>query len=948
MPLFLFASIAFAGTPRTEGGGGVFVPAMSGTDGIGGNPAAIAGNANYRISVDATKYWLGLSDDNIFGSRAAFVLPDAKYGSMGLELRQFGNGVQNRFDIGAAYAYSVGLNDGKALSLGVYGRWIRNQYDVAEFYRFEEDPLFDRYGNSADGFGLDAGALYRSRSVVVGFVGRNLVEPSLALSGGSGEGESEPIELSAGAAYSGFGWIVPSAQVSWSKTSDIDGAGGLELRAFDGALCLRGGYRHGGATFGLGIVGKKGFPLTFDYALYYPNETLSRAGLTTHSIGITASIAPRVRHPKEEHPPEMATGLPDIMAAVDPELPETLLAEIGVEKTYRAIIVNVGDVPIGETAASVFLLGQDSSMVDTPFKIPKLEAGERFPIEWKWTPQKPGSYSFLVSADDDGSRFPLRNGKISELSIANNTVEIPLYVIGPVEAAVTPEYSSLEIESITYIAEDEPLIPVVFFEKGKSSVAARFDPTLDVLARRASENPDVVITLKGYVDRSSDPATWASDSLNIARAVAVRRRMLDLGADSVVVEREGYDPTAPRITISAKYESMQDMIWAQQENRRVEMSTSVKGFDGDIIHHRFSDGPDLPRALRDSVVALGPELADYLDRNPELSLIFEGFARSEDEWKKVYEILDGLRRRFLAGVGIDMDLERFPVLVEVKKRGAIRVYLSGEGLLYRPVEAALAAKDFEIPANEKRNKISIDVADGVIARYSIVIVDRDSVDIREIAAGDGFPPKEVYWDWRDRNGNLVDPQKTYRVELSAIDPAGGVWNSYSPEIRVRVAEKERRMESTIIVQFAFDEVVSTSEFLESRIESMAKRIEKLGESGSRIGVKIIGHTDPMGSDRRNTILSQQRAERKERDIRRYLRHFVGVDSDPALERWLSDHHITLVRQGMADKDPYEVERYRDGRFEKVLLGNNVFPEGRAANRRVIIQIEEIKEHRSDR
>ncbi len=949
IPFLLLASLAYSETPHLEALGGVFVPSMQGTEGMGGNPAAISGNRNHQIFVGATKYWLGLSEENIFGSRIAYVPPSAKFGSIGLEFRQFGTGVHDRFDIGAAYAYSIGVRGTKELSLGIYGRWIRNQYHIDEFYRFDDDPLFNRYGSSADGFGLDAGVLFRSSSFDLGFAGRNLVKPSLALSGGTEEGETESTELVAGAAYSAFEWLVPSGQISWTEDGGIDGACGVEFLVFDGILSLRTGYRPGGATFGIGLTGRTRFPLAFDYALVYPDGSLSKAGLTTHSVGITANIAPRVRPPKKKPSPKTITGLPDIMAAADPVAPELPIAEVGVKRSYRAIIKNVGEIPIDQATTSIFFMGEDSFMVGDLISVPLLEPGEDFPIEWKWASPTSGRYSFLVSADDDGSRFPLYSGSISEISIANNRIEIPFYVIGPIEADIVPEFCNFDIEELTYIAEEEPLVPVVFFENGKTTVAERFVPVLDAIVQRTHENPDIKVVLSGYIDPSSDPETWETDSLNVRRAIEVERMALEIGADidAVEVAHDGYDPTVSRISISARHESMEDMIWAQQENRRVEMSTAIDGLDGEIFTFEFPDGPTLPVALRDSVIGLGPKIAGYIDRNPELSLIFEGNARSEREWSEIYEILDGLRARLLAGADLDVDYGRFPVLVDVNKDspGAIRIYGSGEGLLYRPKEAALAAKDFEIPEDKKRNKILIDISEGIVESYSVHIVDQDSVEIIELASGEGLPPKEVFWDWRDENGNLVDPRKVYRVRLSATDPVGETSNNYSPEIRIRVAGIERRMESTIIVQFAFDEVNSTSKYLESRIESMAKKVESLGgKSGFRLNIKIIGHTDPIGTDRRNKILSEQRAEQEETAIRRYLRRFVGVDTDSELERWLSEHNITLVRQGMADKDPYEVERYRAGRFERILLGNNAFPEGRAANRRVIIQIEEITEH----
>ncbi len=236
---YLFLTLltgSLAASPRLDALGGVYATALPGTEGLGGNPAAIAGGEFHQISANGTRYWLGLPGDILYGSRLAYTTPAYKWGSAGLELRQFGLGIHSRFDIGLGYAYPFRLGSSTFLSAGVYGHWIRNRYDLSSAYRFEDDPLFGRYGETSDGFGMDAGLDFRFRKFSVGLAGRNLIEPSLSLSGGTAEGEAAPLEISAGLAYSPFKWFTPTIQGGWHELEGFQGAAGAEFRLFDGLL----------------------------------------------------------------------------------------------------------------------------------------------------------------------------------------------------------------------------------------------------------------------------------------------------------------------------------------------------------------------------------------------------------------------------------------------------------------------------------------------------------------------------------------------------------------------------------------------------------------------------------------------------------------------------------------------------------------------------------------
>lgn len=854
-----------------------------------------------------------------------------------MELRQFGLGLQSTFGVGVAYAYPIQFGSSNTLSAGIYGRWIRNQYDLSQAYRFEDDPLFAEYGESSNGFGLDMGLKYVFRNLSAGLSAKNILKPNISLSAESGEGHVEPMEVNLGLAYSLFGWFEPAIQGGWSETEGISGSVGAEFRLFDGRVGLRTGYREGNLTFGIGINGSASLPLSFDYAMSYPDGALAKAGVTTHSVGMSAAIPQK----QKESPPEILPWV-DLITRKIPEQDDTLVFQMDRESPVRADILNAGNTSADSFYVSAFRIDEDTLLLGSPIFIHHLPPGEKELVSWNFMPEKSGRGKIIIVADSDS----LRTGNITEQNEDNNRLTIPYYIAGDVVADLRVNYSSLEIDELTFIREEEPLVPLVFFEAGSDAIGSRFHGMLDVVAERMNQNPDIVLGLYGFVDEESDPEDWERNGLHSARAGAVRDYLISKGAKETAIRilDDGYDPVSVRAGKGAGYESSQDKMWVQQENRRVEMAVWVRDYEGPIISIDFPDeNLEVASTTLDSLSMFACEANIFLEENPDVTLVLEGYTSNEHDFAEVYDLLDELRTYILDEITCPIDRSRFPVIIDRGDRSEteVRLFIAGEGLIYRPLQNALAAKDYEIPDRMKENEVQIDVTSGWVKDYEVVIIDSDGDRINTLAKGNGIPPEKLIWNWKDGNGNLVDPRKTYSVELITVDIADGISRFSSEEMNVIVTGVERRKESTIIVQFAFDEITSTSRYLESRIESMARYVKETAAGGEKeLIVRIVGHTDPIGTDRRNMILSQERAAKEERNFRRYLRYMAGVKTDAELDRWLSQNNTTLIRQGTADTQAYEVERYRDGKFEKVLLGNNSLPEGRSINRRVVIQFEE--------
>lgn len=947
---FAVSLLAFSAmsSPSVEALGGINSSVFRATDALGGNPACLGINKNHQISASANRYWLGLPGEALFGSRIAYSSPQSAFGVFGIELRQLGLGVQSRFDVIAGYSYPIIFSDG-LLSAGVSGRWVRNQYDLSRAYRFENDPLFDRLGTASDGFGFDAGFLFEKGSFRAGICAMNILKPSLSLEGGVEEGEAEPRKMALSISYSPLRWAIPIAQMEWHETEKWLGAFGIEFRLMRDLLRLRAGYSKNSFSFGIGMEDFARFPLAFDYSLKYPQSDLSKAGITTHGIGATVEIKPREKKPRIY---EVKTPLIDVAAMRDMGMPKAI-GHVGDTLRIRAIIVNLGSTKLDSIPVFAFAEGPETTLIGDAIYIRSLESGEEKNLVWNWVPRKAGNYKMVVNADDDGTRFPLRSGRFVEADEANNKIEIPVDVIGETIAKLEVKHPTLDIQELTYIAEEEPFVPMVFFDAGRTSVSPRFDAVLSVLANRMKENTDVIIKLLGYVDPNSDPRTWEGDSLHIKRALEVKRKLVSLGAPEKNIEIvvQGYNPASQRVSSGegSLYETDTDRLWAEQENRRVEMRAVIKSlpeklFSYDFKNHRI----ELTESTKDSIVAIACGVSNILEKNPSTIIIFEGEIPTSSQVEPIFSLMDGLREKVLSSPDCKYDISRFPNILRAEENfePSLNLIVSGDALLYKPIDAALASKDFVIPQEFANNEIYIEIEEGNISEYRVFVVDSKGAVFRNIEKGTGTPPKKLLWNWRDDNGNLIDPRETYRVKLETKDPIGYIQSFLSREVRLKVSGRERIRESSIIVQFAFDEVTPTSIYLESRLESMAKEIVETAKSEkTRLTVKLLGHTDPIGTDRRNMILSQKRAEKEEMHLRKYLWHELGIQSDVELDSWLARNRVSFIGEGLADKEPYEIERYRDGKFEKVLIGNNAFPEGRSVNRRVVIEVELVRDFR---
>lgn len=912
--LFLALGLLLAQTPKHYGTGESYTSSAEGVDALYANPARLGIDGYYEIMAGASKLRCGVADD-LVESFVLYSSPKYKLGAYGIGFSQFVSSAFSKLDIVAGGQYTVRLN-GKALSLGIAPHLYRIQYENYD----PTDPFFIENGNSKVSFGLDGGAEFVWNKIAIGFVAHNIVQPDIALN------PHTSAKLPFGAV------IAASYQLKWGITPGIafvyDGeqkkvklSAGAYITLLLDYLSMRAGLYENDMSIGAGLTTPVGrYPLSFDYTFSYPTGELARAKLPSHhfSMGVRLPrpvpkrILPDLVLTAEKTPSEF------VKTSEDVQLPVTVHLQKGSTTSKAMLVATLSFRGKMVAAESLF--------------VP--ETGELTHI-FSFRVDSAGKYTISAVVDP--------NNKIAESDEANNEASVSFEAVNKVVGKVSLAFSRLELEQLTYISEEEPFVPIVFFERGSNKVEKRFAPTIATFVKRLANNPDVKLLLTGYVDPSTDTDTRSFDELAEGRTEAVADELVSRGISReriVIADTATYNVEMPRITSSSPKISEKERYWISQENRRVEITPTIEGKSW--IYYEWA-------ASKVSDEKLWKTLSSRMElvrNNPMLSVSLQSNIPSK-RLSQLYPRYDAIRNQLNQRIRQRYrDFAGITLVISEGSPDSIGILISPEKLIYAPVENALAAKNFNIPDKYKHNKISIDISgERAVAHYNVNIVDiTTGKSINLLAEGDGPPPKSINWEWRDKSGSLVDPSQSYQTIVKLTDRFGKEITLASDTIRVVVTKREHRLTSSIIIQFNFDELVSTSRYLETRIEEFARQIMRLSmDNKGSVRIRILGHTDPIGTPARNRSLSKQRADKEYTALRNYLIALLDLKNQWMLDNWLSEHNITLTQEGVADTDPYEIERYRKKHFERVLLGNNDFPEGRSLNRRVVIEIDQIRE-----
>ncbi|MBN2541239.1 OmpA family protein [bacterium] len=939
--IFSFWQVSECQTARPLGFSNAYVGVADDINAIYYNPAGLSLLKFREVYGGFSKYFWGFSGENMISTSLSYAHSTNKYGCFAVSGEQFSHPVLKEFSFLAAYSYPVINKNQLKLSVGVSSEIYRLEYDKDEFYEFDfNDPLFIENGYSTYDFAVNSGIFASYSRYSAGLTVNNINKPSLGLNRNN-EDANKPLHIDGGFSYNYLDFISPMLQVSWDDINQVEVAGGIESWFFEKQLALRiGANSNKNISFGFGLFLKKNNIIGFDYAItYYASELKS----TTHRL--SASV--KFPLPKPYVPPKKYADLEILRSDVSITDTNRIIDET---LAYETNIKNIGKKEAKSFKVAAIYEKNDSLIEITTQEVNRLEADEERLLKWGWRAPQIGKYKLTIILDDDGSLYPQVNETVLESDEANNRTSLNLFFYAKPIGSITLKSTKLPLVEMTYIKEEEPLVPVVFFEPNTADVDERFNKTLKVISQRLQDNPDVEIHLYGFIDENTDPKNWEEKNLHISRAEKVKNLMVSFGSDKdkIVVVRDGYDPTRKRAGKSGVFYSTRDSIWSSQENRRVEIIPHLKEDIELTVSESFEEGDTiLQKTFISKLNDFAERITPLLKRNPNLNLMVEGYPDEVEKYMKCTFTRLKQAREYLLETFKDQSINKeIPVILmpQSEEKGKLQVTLVTDALIYKPVEYSLAGKDIEIPEDKRINEIDIDLSSTVdIDTFSVSIDEIGGEVVNKLTSGVGYPPKVVDWNWKDAHGNIVDPEEEYVARVYIKDKIGNTYEFKSDTARVTISKEEQRMQSIVVIQFVFDELYHESKFFSSRLEQFADLIiEKAQKPNKVLKVKVVGHTDMTGTGTRNRQLSKERALKELTTIEYYLINKLGLDNNDELDKWLSERSTTLESRGASFNEPLEMERFREGKYEEVLLGNNDFPEGRSINRRVVIEFEERK------
>ncbi len=899
--LILIIVVAVLGEhyPRAQAIGGTGVVLTEGGAFLGSNPSGIAFERNHIFYLSLYTPYMGIGDAmwrGAVGYAHHFRAFDA-----GIDIQQFQSEMVLRGDLGLTITKRFGK-----FAVGLRPTFILDSYKKGNFHYVEgDDPNDPLLTDNTANFGIsgDFGLYYRpSQKISVAVMAENILDPNMALS--TTDESKTGMSFSLGAAYSfgriGMAYARGGYAMESADGNEINYGAGFESNAVHPNLDLRGGFSQSDANLGLGFHLPTDLPLRVDYTFSYPLSDLRRAA-TSHRLALVGEIRPIVKFP------DLA-----VSAAIDGEnYPVGDSTTISVE--ISNIRLKTNDVEV------VLELDDGTEIARTQFD--KIEPDEI--VEWtsKIALDSEREWNFFLKVDPIDA--------IEESDETNNTASVLAnsYSIPDVQVNATPEV--LKVQTVDYVYQDESIVPAVFFETGKAEIDGRFDPLLDLLSQRLIENPDAKFIVDGYYDPVTEEGQVElaeQRANNLVNALVSRAPEV---ADRISIGEIPEDKK--RVDRVSQFDQYQ--TWIDEENRRAEIAVEFPEFRTEIDPSSFT------KTDADAIVS---KIQEYLRRNP----LVVGVIRSSDIDRKLTnalndafsakevlksELPDYLRPQILAGAS------------DLVEKGKTEFLLSGDGILYRPKEIHSALSYEPQVFADCRIDLNIDYPLD-ISTWRVYLAEVGGKPLFDIQSGEGSPPNYVKWDWRDPEGGLLPFGQKFDICIEVKDGFGRTASACTEGVGTEVTRLEERTDRLLLVQFVFDAPAAQSNYLQDRLEEVARHII---EHGSREGVKLDaelqGHTDEIGGERRNMELSRERAKTVKIRLRAYMRSILGLENDDALDNWMVENDISLVSKGYGSTRPYTLDLWVGGELRKVEVGNNSLPEGRNINRRVLVVIHETNE-----
>ncbi|HDR91135.1 MAG TPA: hypothetical protein ENN75_02680, partial [candidate division Zixibacteria bacterium] len=514
-----------------------------------------------------------------------------------------------------------GQADGPHLALGANFKLIRSGFNEANFSDDFDmtDEVFSS-GNNSMAYSADVGLVFRPTEwLSIGATAKDVLEPNISISGIDDEMNVQPMTIRGGLAlhYRGF---TPTVDIEYTMR-EINGESDMKIHAglekwLGNSFGIRGGLNRDEAALGLSYVSMgERFGWGVDYAALYPVlNDLGGEYFTTHKVAVNLTLDP-------PPPPIRDLELVDGKVEITPKR-----SVIGEELEIRAMVENRGEIEERNVRVSVYYQ-DDAGMwqLAVPVQRYNFDVAERRQLSWTWSPPAKGNYTMFVAVDDRGDRIPEINGRVPEEDEDNNVGMGEFQVFLTPEGMISPRDSRLTVSKLTLYQEEEPIIPIVFFEEGSSDIDPRYEDMLKTAAERLVENPDVVINVRGYFDNMNEIGDNA-EQLAIARGRAVGNKLVSLGApkDRVAIIETGFNMGQYRVGDPVEQVIVRDQRLMMAENRRTELNAWFPA-GRDFIGEVPMAAPSLSAEAKSVLSGFIGPMQGLLNSNPEVIILIEAY-----------------------------------------------------------------------------------------------------------------------------------------------------------------------------------------------------------------------------------------------------------------------------------------------------------------------------------
>ncbi len=865
------------------------------------NPASMATVPQTQFAFDHQRYFWGIGD-NLYSSSFLYAQHFINRG-FGVSLGYFGTEMMASQSIALHYGQRitraedpreetnrVGLFGGISIRLRRKG-YFESNFDLAD----PGDPLLaNRLAKIA--FSGGAGFTYQGEDWRVFIVGDDLNMPNMALE--TGVTDRLPMQIQAGGEfYLPWGELRANPVLTYHSdyedfAQDIDPTLTIRKAFMENQLDLS--LSGGRWALGMGVyyfLGERSGP-GFGYEISMPTAGINSP---SHRLAFTYRLSP---------PPP---AYPDL--AVDRVYAEGSPI-IGGDLTIRAEITNEGVRTASNIPVNLVSEGKSLGIVE----IPKLGPKESTVAEFLWQPDDSGDYVFDVRVDDRGGQFPKFESVILELDEANNIGHCDARIYAPPHPTIDAKPPGLMVTQLISVTEDEPVVPLVFFDSADNEVDSRFDTLLSIIGQRLIANPNADVMVEGYFNPGEVEDFAAGSLLAMQRAENVVRKIVIKFPELRERVRISDDHDLERLRAEKEdFEGTRlGKIYTAQENRRAEL--------------RVYANP--PRNWRLSDRQLYAEDYETIGEKLDNNSLFEVVCIAPDidsAFAMERNVTDELGTRY-----------RDRVFAREAPGEDTRVVVTAGAILYKP-------RAFEIPSSELRiepgfEKTVFDCYPGsesAIKYSNIQVFDDHAKVIWDME--DNEMIESASWDWKVENGKMIEPERIYYAELTVKDEFGQIGESPPETLRVIKSNRRDLSERLILVQFTFAGAYGEPDYASVRMEKLARKVTtRIAQDGS-LRVIIGGHTDIVGVESGNIKLSNRRAEEQYHTLRKYMMQILSLNSEDQLDAWLISHNSILSARGYGPSRPYTITRDVGGETKQILIGDNSLPEGRITNRRVEIE-----------